>query len=258
MSIKAYGGRRVTQADLHAGLSGLVDALRPGVRQYRVANLAERACREQWSVEQAMMSGSESLIESSDGKPLWRRAIERPDPCGWKTPVRLAVWADPTSDHWLVLIRAATSGLEEQASSALDAQEWAYWNNTDAPDNVADGEWQQRAASWSGIKLSSAPMSWQFPEWAEPRRADMLDDIAAQAFRFGGARLGLRDQTGALAMLQAPVRRPTPSRSRQLADLGRALDEVGPFPGMDGDWHQWVLDREAIIVRILGPWGEPG
>lgn len=253
MSLRADNGFRIPQAALFAGLPALADGVSEAWVSYWYRDVADRCARSRFETEFALLAHP---VSAASERPLWREVCDRPEPKAL-VPLAIALWPEPASGHWLALISSDSRAVVKRATSILDATSWCYWDNTDArPDGVGVDEWSLRRESWRSIPVTDPALVWTYPRWrATPSPIDP-GRLAAEVFDLAGGRLGLGTPRDARTMLESPRDTPLSDERRLVVDtIQREIStELGPCPGIDGPWVQWLTERDQIIRRTLPAW----
>lgn len=101
--------------------------------------------------------------------------------------VRLSYVADPDDARYAyLLVGTEHADAYYPALRALDGvEEFAYWNNTDRPEDVTDEQWDERAAIWGRVLPYSgdvASLSWEHPEPHGLVRTPKADGVALERY----------------------------------------------------------------------------
>lgn len=267
MSVKAHDGHRLSVSTMNERWGTVQSVIEPVLCAEQTKLMAEWIARRRFDNELKQAQFPSSADTPGTGSALADVVIEFQladarlrAPNARREPeldlVTSAVfWKDPTDPTMMLVMPGSEhERIRSALMSALDATPFAYWDNTDPDPDVTGDEWDRRRAAWLGT--ASAPTL----------RLDVTapfipntDEVARSLLAFGGRRLGLTDLSEAQRLLSQPIDAPmSPERTVRFRPVLEAFEDIGPFPGLDADWHGWVFERNAILEKHLGSWSETG
>lgn len=152
--------------------------------------------------------------------------------------VGFSAWFDPTdAGYFLINPFSEQHGMRADLVAGLGGQDWSYWDNTDPDENVPDGEWAARKASWDALAWDANALVWR---WDAPPAICLavmygqvtVDRVAQILLDEHGVRLGYSGLEDAVAALKGPRSAPiTAERAAVLrgraGQFGEALEVLG-------------------------------
>lgn len=137
-------------------IQGLVDAKNRKLLAHRCTRLVDAFCLARNTGEPLPAELEQVQAESAYGHCGWKQ-IEEQEQCR-KSPYRspevdcdvtLRLFGDPKTKRIVGFVCEERVGAHEYLLKVPGIVDYSYWNNTDAPKEMSEAEWEERAGIWN-------------------------------------------------------------------------------------------------------------
>ncbi len=195
MSIKLYGGRRL-DGDLGAAYRVLLAAKPDAVRMCGEAQARWTATEATRRIDGARIAGK---VASAPASAAHREMLGRQTAI--ETTGRRDPDVDPEFEVWLLpepegaaastlaILRTESRQLREWFDALPFVHDHSYWDNSEGPEDVSDGDWERRRDDWARVMPHGVPsdtcLTFRLaPAWpASPESLDLLAHVPSVEVR---------------------------------------------------------------------------